>query len=609
MTSEAEIDPATAWARDAVSGRLVVGELVALAAERHLRDLRDGARRGLFWRPEIAARFFAFCPAVLSITEGAKVGQPFELLPWHTFVAGSLFGWRTSSGRMRFRRGWLETGKGQAKSPLMAAIGLYMMGWYGVRRAKVYAIGQDRATANVLFKDAVAMCRAPIPGTDEEDGEDSLVSRGEVVIRGEGDNAWKIEQTESSSIFQALANGEAISGPRPTAVLADEIHEFKRNTSIETWLEAITKMPGDALMLLGTNTPAVNQIVGTAYSDAYQSVLRGEFRDDEAFAFIARVDKSDWETVFDNEVVWPKALPALNITFPIDNVRGRVNTARMLLSTAISVKRLYFGIPVGSSEYWISEEAWRSVQGRVDPDTLIGCPCWLSLDLSKKNDLTALTATWVDDAGKLRSKTWYWTTLDGLDDRARDDMAPYREYVEEGILTALPGAVIDYSFVAARIAELVATHDVQFLCVDPAFLAEFRKSCAEIGLPVWVWLGKDTAPGEGLRIIRHMQGKKVAIGERALEDEAQLCMPHSITKLEDVILNGQIVIEASRLTDLCSMNAAIDEDGQGNRCFAKDRSRGRIDGLVTIAMGVGAAKFGSDTDAAMDAYFASLGDA
>lgn len=39
-------------------------------------------------------------------------------------------GWLNATGRLRFRRGWLETGKGQAKSPLMAAIGLYLMGWY-----------------------------------------------------------------------------------------------------------------------------------------------------------------------------------------------------------------------------------------------------------------------------------------------------------------------------------------------------------------------------------------------------------------------------------------------------------------------------------------------
>ena len=47
----------------------------------------------------------------------------------------------------------------------MAATGLYMTGFYGIPRAKAFAIGQDRNTANVLFKDAVAMCRGPIPAT------------------------------------------------------------------------------------------------------------------------------------------------------------------------------------------------------------------------------------------------------------------------------------------------------------------------------------------------------------------------------------------------------------------------------------------------------------
>ncbi len=297
-------DPITAWARDAVGGKIVVGEIVAAAAERHLRDLKDGPARGLHWSVEAATRPLRFLPAMLTITEGAKVGHPFEPLPWHIFCAGSIFGWRRDSGRMRFRSGWLETGKGQAKSPLMAGIGIYMAGFYGIERAKVFAIGQDKNTANVLFKDAVAMCRATTPGHEEGD---TMASRGEAIIRGEGDNAWKIEFPgvgDNVSIFQSLANGEAVSGPKPTLVAADEIHEFKSNTSIELWKEAIAKMPGDALMLLGTNTPAATQIVGTEYSDYYQKVAKGEIDDDEAFAFIARVDVADRADVFDRPEVW-----------------------------------------------------------------------------------------------------------------------------------------------------------------------------------------------------------------------------------------------------------------------------------------------------------------
>lgn len=584
-------DPATRWAQDVLAGRIISGELAGLAAERHLRDLKDGPSRGLFFDEASAARALGYFPAVLTITAGAHEGKPFHPLPWHAFAACSLFGWKRESGRLRFRQGWLETGKGQAKSPFMAAIGLYMMGWHGVRRAEVYAIGQDRATANVLFKDGVAMCRANMPETPEDE-TDTLESRGEVIIRGEGDNAWKIEHPGTGSKFQSLANGEAISGPRPVAVLADEIHEFKTSTSIETWRRAIAKQPGDALMLLGTNTPATTQLVGTAYSEFFQKVLKGEVKDDEAFAFIARVDKADRERVFDTPEVWAKALPALGVTFPVENIQGEVNTARVLLSTAMSVKRLYFGIPTGAVDFWITEDAWASAQGEFDLEDMKGCPCWLSLDLSQKNDLTALTAVWLKD-GRLYAKTWYWTTKAGLEDRARADGAPYPEWVEEGYLTAVPGAVIDKTFVAAEVATICAEHDVQFLAFDVAGLADFEKACEDIGFPAWRWKGPSEPEGSGLKLVAHAQGTRVVFEDR------QLCMPRSIERLEDAILEGTITIEANPVTYWCAGNALVIEDGQKNRAFDKKRSRGRIDGMVTIAMGTGAATYATEAGASV----------
>jgi phage terminase large subunit-like protein len=589
-------DPTTQWARDAVDGKFVVGEFVAAAAERHLRDLRDGEARGLHWSAEKAGRVLRFLPAMLSITEGTMVGQPFEPLPWHVFVAGNLFGWRLASGRMRFRSGWLETGKGQAKSPFMAAIGLYMTGFYGIQRAKAFAIGQDRHTANVLFKDAVAMCRAPIPGGDDSD---TLVERGTVVIRGEFDNAWKIEFPENEALFQSLANGEAISGPKPTLVAADEIHEFKSNTSIELWKNAIAKMPGDALMLLGTNTPASDQIVGTDYSEFYQKVAKGELNDDEAFSFVARVDKADRDTVFETPECWPKALPALGITFPRENINGMVNTAKQLLSTSLSVKRLYFGIPVGATEFWIAEDAWSEVQGVVDLEKMRGLPCWLSLDLSDKNDLTALTAVWRDAEDHLWAKTWYWTVRARLADRSLADKAPYIEWVEKGLITAVDGAVIDKTFIAAEVMTLVSEHDVEFLAFDPAGIADFIAACEDIGFPVWRWMGPDEPEEYGLKLVSHAQGNRVRF------EDKQLTMPRSIERLEDRILDKTITIEASPVTYFCAANAHMNPDGQGNRAFDKKRSRGRIDGIVTIAMATGAATMNETDDGGIDGFLSS----
>ena len=576
-------DPTTEWAQAAVRGDFVVGELVRHAAERHLRDLKDAPARGYYWRPELAQRVLDFFPSMFTITDGPAAGKPFNLLPYQTFVAGSLMGWVNAEGRWRFRSAWIETGKGQAKSPLMGGLGLYAMGWCDFSRSQIYSIAGDKETAFVLFKDAVAMCRAQIPGYDEGD---TLEEIGEVVVRGEGDNAHKIEHPATKSFFKPLAFGQTQSGPRPRMVLADEIHEFATDSQILTWDAAIAKVAGSAMMVLGTNTPATSQHIGTKYSEVAQAVARGEINDDTKFSFVARVDKADHETVFDNEACWGKALPALGITYPVTNIRERVASARTILDLASYTKRLYFGIPNGAASFWIIEEKWAAVQAPIDDAKLAelrGCRCWLSLDLSKKNDLTALTATWIDAAGHMWSKTWYFTVREGLAGRATADLAPYEEWVEQGWLTAVPGTTIDFTFVAARVKALAAEHDVQELVVDSALMADFESACEEIGYPIWRWQGPDKPAGQGLKWVAHMQGKKVFL------DKPQHCMPLSIGRLEDRILKTTITIDNSPVTYSCAANVALDHDGMGNRCFDKKRSRGRIDGMVTIAMGAGAA--------------------
>jgi phage terminase large subunit-like protein len=581
----ADPDPTTAWAKAAVEGKLfTAGELVRHAAERHLRDMRDGERRGIYWRPDAAGHALDFLPSVFQVTDGPSAGQPFYPLEWHTFVMGSLFGWRTSTDRWRFRSGWLETGKGQAKSPLMGAIGVYIMGWCDIQRAQCYAIGEDKKTANVLFRDAAAMCRATIPEHDE--GE-SLEGLGEVVIRGELENAWKIEHPDSGSFFQPIASGESLSGPRPNYVAGDEIHELTDENVLQTWKRGIDKVAGHALMLMGTNTPATSQHVGTSYSEMYQQIAKGEARDDTAFAFVARIDKADRETVFENEKVWQKSLPALGETFPIENIRETVASALLRPSTKSSVLRLYFGVDTASADFWIDEDKWAAVQGPVDEGTMRNRFCRLALDLSQKNDLTALSAAW-EPIGEepLSVKSWYWTaagtTPGHLKEKGERDHAPYVEWVEDGFLVATPGATIDYTFVAMQVSKLYAEQKVLELVADPAFISSFMDACAEVGLEVWLYGGPDKPTGRGLKIVAHAQGTRIMFEDR------QLCMPHSITKTEDAILDQRVIIDNSPVTYSCAANAAIDADGQGNRMFNKKKSRGRIDGMVTTTMAVGA---------------------
>lgn len=588
----AGLDPTSEYARRVLDGEIVAGKFVRLACERHFADLESGAARGLYFDQRAAQEAIEFFPAMFTITDGPLAGEPFDLLDWHTFVVGSLFGWH-KGGRLRFRNAWLETGKGQAKSPVMGGVSLYVCGFMGIKRAQCYAIASKLDQAKIPFKDGAALCRADIP-----DLEESLEDRGDVFISGKGENAWRIEFTESKSFFEAKATTDSLSGPRPDCVIADEVHEFTSDKPIELWAAGVAKKSGSAFMILGTNTPAIDQIVGTEQSEYYQRMLEGIFEDDEAFAYIARVDEDD--DPFTDESCWIKAMPALGVTFDYENVRGIVNRAKNDEGKRLTVSRLYFGIPVGSSGFWVDEAEWRKCIGKVGEEQTKGRTCFLSLDLSEKNDLTALGAVFKDQADMLAARLWYWTTPGGLERRSTLDRIPYKTYVEKGELTVTQSAVIDYEFVALQIKQLVAEYEVDSLTIDPSFWEKFRDACEKVDLKVWVYEGPDEPEGDGLKVVRHSQGTKVAFGER------NLCMPHSITRLTDKVLTGEIVIEENRLTQYCAANTVIKSDAIGNQMFDKSRQRGRMDGMIALAMATGASEGVKVKEDGQDDYFKSL---
>lgn len=560
-----------------LEGEIIAGKYVRLACERHFADLQSGAERGLYFDEAAAQRAIDFFPAVFTIADDPDE-KPFHLLEWHRFVVGSLFGWH-QDGRLRFREVFVETGKGQAKSPLMGGIALYVAGFMGLPRAQCYAIGANLDQAKIPFKDAAAMVRAPIPGYQDEE-EKTLEDRGEVIVSGRGENAWRIEFPDTGSFFEAKATTNKLSGPRPDAVFADEVHEFASYGTISLWKAGVDKKKGSAFLFMGTNTPGSDQMVCTEISERCQRMLEGVFDDDTVLAFICRVDDDD--DPFTDESCWIKALPALGTTFPPANVRSQVKQAKVDAAVRLTVSRLFFGIPVGSAGFWVDESAWKEcVKPLADTE---GRKCFLSLDLSEKNDLTALGAVWRGDDDDLDAKVWYWTTPKGLVRRSTQDRIPYEVYVEKKELAVTDSAVIDYEFVAMRIKEVSAAEDVDSLTIDPAFWEKFRDACDKIGLKVWIYEGPDKPAGEGLKVVRHGQGPKVAFGER------NLCMPHSITRFTDKVLERKIRIEPNRLTQYCAANATIKIDAQGNQYFVKPRQMGRIDGMTALAMAVGASE-------------------
>jgi hypothetical protein len=127
------------------------------AGRRHLDDLKHGRARGLTFDAAAADRAIRFFETKLKLSEGQFEGKPLLLHPSQAFKVGSIFGWKRADGTRRFRRAYIEEGKGNGKSPIAGGVGLYGMLADNEFGAQIYAAGATKDQAGILFRDAVNM--------------------------------------------------------------------------------------------------------------------------------------------------------------------------------------------------------------------------------------------------------------------------------------------------------------------------------------------------------------------------------------------------------------------------------------------------------------------
>lgn len=550
-------DPVTSYANRVLAGEIPAGPHVRDACRRHLKDLETGPARGIFFDLERVERAIGFFRDVLCLNGGEHEGQPFVLQPWQAFIVGSLFGWVNEDGFRRYRTGYMEIGKGNGKSPLAAGIGIYCLCSDGEARAEVYAAATKKDQAMILFRDAVAMV----------DQSPELHSR---LVKTGGQQCWNLGYPASSSFFRAISSDDGQSGPRPHCALIDEIHEHTDPTVIN--------MMGDGQK--GRRQPLTIEITNSGFdrtSICYQHheysnrVTAGLEQNDEWFAYVCSLDEG--EDPLKDEACWPKANPNLGVSIKLSYLRKQVREAIGMPAKASIVKRLNFCVWVDAENPWMDTPLWLASVKEFDAlEQLARCDEVLgALDLSGTLDLTALAL-----AGRLAGRTIarveFWTPKDTLQERTRRDKVPYEAWVDLGFITATPGRAVDYSFVAQRIAELQGILPLKRIAFDPYRIKYLEKALDEANIAV--------------ELIAHPQGyykaqaKKDALG---VETPA-LWMPRSIELLEKSINDQVLDVERNPCLNWNSTSAVLEADAKNNRIFTKRKSRGRIDGIVALAM-------------------------
>ena len=562
-------DPVTAYALAVQSGEIVAGPHVRDAAARHLRDMKEAGARGYYFDADAADRFFRFCSTVLRLSEGQFDGVPFELHPSQQFICGSLFGWkRKSDDKRRFRRAYIEQGKGNGKSPMVGAIGLYGLTADGEAGAQIYAAGATKDQAGILFRDAVAM-------VDQSPSLDAKIRRS-----GGPGREYNLAHMKSGSFFRPVSREtkKTGSGPRPHFALCDEVHEHPDGGVIEI-LERGFKFREQPLLIMITNSGSDRQSICWQERKHAVAVAAGEVEDDTTFSYVCALDEED--DPFADPSCWIKANPLLGVTITEEYLTIQVKQARDIPAKANGIRRLHFCEWTDAESAWISRAAWEAIEDHtLNIEDFKGKACFAGLDLSAKADLTAKALVFPDgedENGLPRFAAFVhgYTPADTIKARAEKDGAPYDLWAEAGFITATPGKKTRLDFVAQDLLDDSAEFDLDFIAYDNFLIAEFEAILGDMGAE--------------LPMLDHPQGWGKRKRETVDGQEITLWMPGSIDELETLILEGRLRVHVNPALRAAVSSATFDRSPADLRRFTKHKATARIDMAVALAMAVGAA--------------------
>ncbi len=532
-----------------VDGVRVAGPHVRGQCARHLRDLKEGKKRGLVWNLDEANKALRFYSNVLKLNGGDFEGKPFNLLPWQKFVVGSLFGWQGTDGYRRFRVAYVETAKGSGKSPLAAGVGMKGLVADNEPRAEIYSAATKKDQAMILFRDAVAMV----------DQSPELAKR--LTKSGTGERAWNLAYTAQGAFFRPISSDDGQSGPRPHIGLIDELHEHKTNTVVEM-MRAGTKSRRQALIFMITNAGHNRMGPCWGYHEYGAKVASGEVEDDAFFPYVCSLDEKD--DPFADESCWPKANPSLqDADLPgMKYIREQVIEAKGMPSKEAIVRRLNFCQWTDAESPWISGEVWRAARRDFDWQELRGRRAVAGLDLSSTTDLTGLVflVEPLKEGEPWLLVPFCWLPDVELQRKADTDRVPYIQWRAEGYLDTTPGRAISKRVILQKLSAMCDFFEIVACGYDRWRIEDLMAMAADDGIS----LPEMKPVGQGYKDF-----------SPALET------------FERMLLNGEIAHSGHKVLDWCMSNSVIEQDGAENRKLSKEKATGRIDLAVAAVMAAG----------------------
>lgn len=450
-----------------LSGRIVVGHLLKQAVKRYRRDLKDPR-----WRfdQEKAERPIQFIEELVHST-GEFQGQKFILRPWQRWVIWNIFGFVHAkdgdgivAGTRRFREAFLQIGRGNGKTPLAAAIELYMCCADDPPepRAEVVNAATEKGQSKLGTNE---VCRFINHLPDDLNKLFTITKQAIVYLPTE------------SSIVPLAKNAESKDGFNLHCYVCDELHAFKEEH--QELLDKIETAMGKRRQPLGIYITTAGSDRSLIWIEKYNhaaGMLNELYNDDRMFAAIYEIDEKDNPLV---EANWCKANPNLGISVKLDYLRGLAEKATRNQNAKNKLMRYHCNRLVSSSSKAIQLDLWNKCLSKLP--NLHGLRLYGGLDLGWRNDLASFSVVFLLPNGEYGVKVWNWIPEES---EKRDiNRDPWFTWIQRGELFVTPGDVTDPEAIFTHIKKIKSQYNLQTIALDPNNAREMAiKLINELGM-------------------------------------------------------------------------------------------------------------------------------
>ena len=465
--------------------------------------------------------------------KGPLAGTSIALEPWQVFVLATIFGWVKRDGRRRFRRVYIEVPRGNAKSTLSSAVGLYMLTADGEGGAECYSLATTRDQARIVFGDAQQMARKSA----------GFRSRYGVTV-----GAHNIHVLNTASKFEALsAEGSTLDGLNIHFGCIDELHAHKTRTVYDVVETGTGKRDNSLLWVI---TTAGSDRAGICYEARtfVTKVLAGQIEDDSQFGIIYGLDdEDDWGS----EEALIKANPNWGISVRPEVILPLQAKALQLPSATNNFRTKHCNDWVSVDTAWMDIRAWeRCADGQLQLEQFEGQRCWVGIDLASKVDIASMALLFEQD-GKVLGFVRHFLPEDTVFTAANSQ---YQGWMQAGHLLATPGNVTDFGLIEAELLDASSRFEVHAVAFDPFQATQFSTRMLAEGLPMI-----EVRP-------------------------TVLSFSEPMKQLEALVLQGKWAFDGDPVLTWMVSNVVCHRDAKDNIYPRKERPENKIDGVVAVLM-------------------------